>query len=101
MKSFIAISSLICMVFSSSLYGSDLSNTDAPSQSEQVNQGSAVTQESEPEENLGTPVSQGSNQSEKEARKKMWINIGIAVVAVAIAVTALVLVSKHHGKKAN
>ncbi len=93
MKKLIAICALSCMVLSPSIYGSDLSNTDAPAKTEET----PVT----PEEDPGTPVSQGSDSAERQAKKKMWISIAIATVAVAIAVTALVLVAGHHGKKAS
>jgi hypothetical protein len=93
MKKFIALCAVSSMALSSSIYGSDLSNTEAPATTEET----PVT----PEENPGTPVSAGSNTAEKEARKKMWISVAIATVAVAIAVTALVLVAGHHGKKAS
>ncbi|MES2122870.1 MAG: hypothetical protein V4492_08870 [Chlamydiota bacterium] len=50
-------------------------------------------------EDVGTPVGQGSDEGAKAARNRRWQNIAIAAGAVAIAVTALILVANNDGHK--
>lgn len=61
----------------------------------------AVTTAPENEEDIeeGVPVSKGSGDPERNAKRRMWQNIIIATSAVVVAVTALVLVSSNQGHK--
>ena len=99
-KKVLSIATLSCMVCVSSLQGTDLATEETtPAQTSAPTEVSPLTPPEE--ETPGTPVSAESNNAQKAAKRRMWQNIAIAIGAVAIAVTALVLVSNHHGNKAN